>query len=292
MAGQETTPTDPLQPGLTHFPQEVPFLRTPRGHHLRRHFRGGLRSHLFELIRTQDLDAEAQGIRVSNIRIFPRAKPVKMLRILRNRFDSPAMALAEIKKYRILLEFLGTDLVAKSEEFIVEHRERNLSQILLCGLQEYVEGTILDPWHLSGQNCLEHFYTQNPGTWAGAFIKQAVSDISDFVTAINAMIKTNCQIPDLAGDGNLMLTPQGRLKLVDINNIVVIQPGSEIQLDDKGYPCCDKSVEVLSILAHKILNRSLDAPIFQRFLAPDRKQRVRKHEQRFYQSLEPPPKRS
>lgn len=284
MAGQETTPTDPLQPVST----QISFLRTPKGRQLRRHFRGGLRSHLFELIRTKDLDAEAYGTRINNILIFPRAKPLKMLRILRNRFNSPAMALEEIKKYRILLKFLGTDLVAASEEFIVEHHEQGLSQILLCGLQEYVEGTILDPWHLSGQDCLGHFYTPDPGTCAREFIQQAVSDISNFVTAITAMIKTNSQIPDLAGDGNLMLTPQGRLKLVDINNIVIIQQGPQIQLDDKGYPCCDKSVEVLSILAHKILNRplSLDAPFYQRFLAPDRKQRVRKLEQQFYQSLQ------
>jgi hypothetical protein len=222
------------------------------------------------------------------MRIFPRARPVKMLRILRNRFNSPDMALEEIKKYRILLEFLGADLVAKSEEFIVEHREQGLPQILLCGLQEYVEGTILDPWHLTGEECLGHFYTPYPGISLRAFIQQAVSDINNFVTAITAMIKADSQIPDLAGDGNLMLTPRGRLKLVDINNIVVIQPGSTIQLDDKGYPCCDKSVEVLSILAHRVLHRPLspDDPFYQRFLAPDRKQRVRKLEQRFYQSLQ------
>ncbi len=288
MAGQKRTPAGPLQRILPPSRPEIDFLRTPRGHHLRRHFRGGLRSHLFELICKQDLDAEHHGTRVNNMRIFPRAKPVKMLRILRNRFNSPDMALEEIKKYRILLEFLGADLVARSEEFIVEHREQGLSQILLCGLQEYVEGTILDPWHLSGEECLGHFYIPSPGISLKGFIRQALADISDFVTAITAMIKTDHLIPDLAGDGNLMLTPGGRLKLVDINNIIAIQPGPAIQLDDKGYPCCDKSVEVLSILAHRILHRPLfpDDPFYQRFLVPDRKQRVRELEQRFYQSLQ------
>lgn len=269
---------------------DINFLRKPLKHCLRRHFRAGLRSDLFELIRGEDIQAEHQGKIIDNIQKFPRAKPIKMLRVLKNRFDSLDQALEEIKKYRLLLKFLGSGLVARSEEFIVEYKKKDRSQILLCGLQEYIEGTILDPWHLTNQEALKHFYTPDPTVSARKFISQATTDIKAFVRAISTMIRATGHIPDLAGDGNLMLTRTGSLKLVDINNIIKIEQGPIIQLDDKGYPCCDKSVEVLSILEHRILKQpiSLDHPFYGSFFVPERKEQVKKLEQAFYQSLTPP----
>lgn len=266
----------------------INFLRVPEHYHLRRHFRAGLRSQLLELIPIKDLEKEVHGILVNGVRIFPRARPVKMIRILKNRFNSCTNALEEIKKYRILLDSLGSYFVAQSEEFIVEYGEKNQKHILLCGLQEYVEGTILDPWHLSNENSLGHFYTSHPKTTKEEFSRQAVSDIKKFVEAITAMVKQTGLIPDLAGDGNLMLSHRGRLKLVDINNIIKITQGPEIQLDDKGYPCCDKSMEVLSILGHKIARISPPVvydPFFGKFFDRKRKQRVNELEQVFYQNL-------
>ena len=155
----------------------ISFLRIPDHYQLRRHFRAGLRSQLLELISTRDLEKEIHGILVNGIRTFPRARPLKMVRIFKNRFSSCATALEEIKRYRILLTSLGSDFVAHSEEFIVEYREKDQNHILLCGLQEYIEGTILNPWHLSDEGSLEHFYIPNSHTTKQEFTRHAVSDI-------------------------------------------------------------------------------------------------------------------
>ncbi|MBI9090766.1 MAG: hypothetical protein JEZ12_16235 [Desulfobacterium sp.] len=263
------------------------FLRTPATGCFRRHFRGGLRSHLFELIQAKDLEAEQTGKVIDNIRQFPRAMPSRMLRVLRTRFDSLDQALKEIEKYRLLLEILGPDLVARSEEFIVEYQGCGQKEILLCGLQEYIKGTILDPWHLAGRDALKHFYRPNATTPCHGFIARATREIKTFVGAVRTMIHTTGHIPDLAGVGNLMLTPEGRLKLVDINNIIEIKQTASIPLDDRGYPCCDKSMEVLFILEQKILQQpiSMDDPLHERFFTPERREEVKTLEQAFYKRL-------
>jgi hypothetical protein len=267
--------------------QELNFLRTPATCCFRRHFRGGLRSHIFELILTRDLKTEQTGEFKDNIRQYPRARPSRMLRVLRTRFDSLDQALGEIKKYRLLLKFLGSGLVAKSEEFIVEYQGCGQKQIMLCGLQEYIKGTILDPWHLAGKKALKHFYKPNATTPCHEFVTRAAKEIKTFVGAVRAMIHATGHIPDLAGVGNLMLTPEGRLKLVDINNIIEIKRDSTIHLDDRDYPCCDKSMEVLFILEQKILQQpiSMDDPLYKQFFAPERRDRVRTLEQAFYKRL-------
>lgn len=267
--------------------EELNFLRTPATVCFRRHFRGGLRSHLFELIRAEDLETEQTGTIIDNIRQFPRARPSRMLRVLRTRFDSLDQALGEIKKYRLLLKFLGPDLVARSEEFIVEYRKCGRREILLCGLQEYINGTILDPWHLAGREDLKHFYTPNATTPCHKFATRAAAMIKTFVAAVRTMIHATGHIPDLAGVGNLMLTPEGGLKLVDINNIIEIKQDTTIHLDDRGYPCCDKSMEVLAILEKKILGQpiAMDDPLYKRFFTPERKERVRTLEEAFYKRL-------
>ncbi len=263
------------------------FLRTPATGCFRRHFREGLRSHLFEVIRAEDLETEQTGKIIDNIRQFPRASPSRMLRVLRTRFDSPGQALGEIEKYRLLLKFLGPDLVARSEEFIVEYRGSGQREILLCGLQEYIKGAILDPWHLAGREDLKHFYTPNAATPCHGFIARATKEVKTFVAAVRTMIHATGHIPDLAGVGNLMLTYEGGLKLVDINNIIEIKQTATIRLDDRGYPCCDKSMEVLFILEQKILQQpiSMDDPLYKQFFPPERRERVRALEEAFYKRL-------
>lgn len=98
------------------------------------------------------------------------------------------------------------------------------------------------------------------------------------------MINETGYIPDLAGIGNLVLTPKGNLKLVDINNIVKIRLNNEILIDDQGYPSCDVSVEVLSILEQKILclNIHMKDPLYRFFLTSERKKRVKILEKEFY----------
>ena len=100
------------------------------------------------------------------------------------------------------------------------------------------------------------------------------------------MITQTGYIPDLAGLGNLVLTPHGRLKLVDINNIVTIRFDDSIPIDDKGYPSCDVSIEVLSILEWKIHQKKIPSedPLYHFFLSPERKKKVTLLEKKFYKT--------
>lgn len=252
----------------------------------RKYFRSGLRSHIFEVLLAGDVLRETQGEIIDGIRMFPRARPVKMFRILRNRFESKEAVFHEIKKYNTLLKFLGPDLMACSEEFMADYSDGKKNQIVLCGLQEYVEGQILDPWRLFGDNYLVEIFLSMPqgGSSPQAKIKTAKKNIATFVKKIRQMIAQTHYIPDLAGIGNLILTPSGALKLVDINNIVEIKLSDTILLDDKEYPSCDVSIEVLSILERDILKRDIpeDDPLYRFFLSPERKKRVTAIENEFY----------
>jgi hypothetical protein len=101
------------------------------------------------------------------------------------------------------------------------------------------------------------------------------------------MITDTGYIPDLAGIGNLILTLEGDIKLVDINNIVEIKLDNTILIDDKGYPSCDVSIEVLSILERDILqkNINMDDPLYRLFLSPERRKKVKVFEKEFYMNL-------
>ena len=105
----------------------------------RKYYRSGLRSHILEILAAEDVLKEIHGEITEGIRMFPRAKPKKMLRILRNRFKNKEAVFQEIKKYQLLLKFLGPAFIAESEEFIVDYTGTEKSQIVLCGLQEYIE---------------------------------------------------------------------------------------------------------------------------------------------------------
>ena len=115
----------------------------------------------------------------------------------------------------------------------------------------------------------------------------AVENIRDFTRRIRHLVSQTGYIPDLAGVGNLILTPDGGIKLVDINNIVALQQGEQIPLDDKGYPACDVSVQVLFLIEQHLLESSGDETdaLFHPFLTPERRKRVRKIEKTFYKNL-------
>lgn len=255
----------------------------------RKYYRSGLRSHILELLLAEDVLKETQGEVIDGIRLFPRAKPRKIFRILRNRFKHKEQVFQEIKKYHLLLQFLGPDYIAQSEEFIVDYTGTGKNQIVLCGLQEYVEGDILDPWGLSGKNFLLDLFTASDGnaSQVSERVKKARKTIALFVKKNRQMIEETGYIPDLAGFGNLILTPEGNLKLVDINNIVPIKLDDSIPIDDKGYPSCDVSVEVLSLLEKELLQTDIlvDDPLYQFFLSPQRKTKVKELEKQFYKSL-------
>jgi len=255
----------------------------------RKYYRSGLRSHILEILLAEDVLKETHGEITEGIRMFPRAKPKKMLRILRNRFKNKEAVFQEIKKYQLLLKFLGPDFIAESEEFIVDYTGTGKSQIVLCGLQEYIEGEILDPWGLGGENFLLDLFKSStcPDSQLAARVEKARKNIAIFVKKIRQMISDTGYIPDLAGFGNLILTIEGNLKLVDINNIVEIKLNNSIPIDDKGYPSCDVSVEVLSLLEKDIIQKNIqiDDPLYRVFLSPERKIKVKALEKQFYKSL-------
>ncbi|MBC8438325.1 MAG: hypothetical protein H8D87_01370 [Deltaproteobacteria bacterium] len=255
----------------------------------RKYYRSGLRSHILEILLAEDVIKETQGEITEGIRMFPRAKPKKMLRILRTRFKNKEAVFQEIKKYQLLLKFLGPDFIAESEEFIVDYTGTGKSQIVLCGLQEYIEGEILDPWGLGGKNFLLDLFKSStcPDSQLAARVEKARKNIAIFVKKIRQMISDTGYIPDLAGFGNLILTIDGNLKLVDINNIVEIKLNNSIPIDDKRYPSCDVSVEVLSLLEKDILQKNIqmDDPLYRVFLSRERKIKVKALEKQFYKSL-------
>jgi len=290
--------------------KKLNFIKNSKNLIFRKYFRSGLRSHIFEVLFARDILKETQGEIIDGIRMFPRARPIKMFRILRNRFETKEAVFQEIQKYNTLLKFLGPDLIACSEEFMADYAGGKKNQIILCGLQEYVEGQILDPWRLFGDNYLMDLFLSMPQTGgsdllaeatqagialaevaqaeiAQAVVETAKKNIATFVEKVRQMIAQTHYIPDLAGIGNLILTPSGALKLVDINNIVEIKLSDTILLDDKEYPSCDVSIEVLSILERDILKRDIseEDPLYRFFLSPERKKRRTAIENEFYANL-------
>jgi hypothetical protein len=270
--------------------KKLNFIKVSTTLEFRKYYRAGLRSHIFEVLEARDVQRETQGETIDGIRMFPRARPLKMFRILRNRFKNKEAVFQEIKKYNTLLKFLGPDLIALSEEFMADYTGTGESQIVLCGLQEYVDGQILDPWRLFGDNYLMELFGSMPQTDVldqQILVDTARMNIESFVKKIREMITLTGYIPDLAGIGNLILTPGGGLKLVDINNIVEIKLNDTILLDDKGYPSCDVSIEVLSILERDILQQEIhmDDPLYRLFLSPERRERVKTIENEFYTNL-------
>ena len=95
-------------------------------------------------------------------------------------------------------------------------------------------------------------------------------------------------MPDLAGIGNLLLTPSGEIKLVDINNISRVSFESSISIDDRGYPVCDKSIESLSLLEQGLLQKPLqqDDIIYKTYLEPSRMEEVKALEKEFLRAME------
>lgn len=262
------------------------FISDSSSYHLRRYFRQGLRSHIFEVLDANDVLKETQGEILGGTRWFPRAVPKWMLRILRTRFSHLDQVLDEVNKYTMILKFLGPELIAVSQEFIVEYRGSASSEILLCGLQEYVKGQMLDPWNLQGESPLAPFVpAPSPGKSSEKkWVKKLLGSIELFVGQTKKMILDEGYIPDLAGNGNLLVTARGDLKLVDINNIIKVHYNDMIFLDDKKYPACDKSVEVLALLEQEILKNKnfMDEKLYRHFFIPERRGRVRQLEEKFY----------
>lgn len=257
----------------------------------RRHFRQGLRSHIMEILDPLDVDLEESGLLIDGVKWFPKASPRKMFRIFRTRLRTLEKALDEIARVKIVERYLAPELMATSIECIVDYRGPNGWDLMLCGFQEYVAGEILDPWTiLDTTNLLPALYdlirdhhetlTLPKNQW----VQAARQSGARFIEKIKLMITEASHIPDLAGAGNIIITRTADIRLVDINNISRISPVPSIQLDEKGYPVCDKSIEALSLIEEKVLGKPVDVndKIYTKYLGPQRRQRVKEKEERFW----------
>jgi hypothetical protein len=266
------------------------FIRSPGKYHYRRYYRAGLRSHIMEVLDPGDVNKETEGVTVNRVKRYPRAKPIKILRLFRIRFKNLEEAREEVKRVRMVQAYLGPDHVALSEEFLVDYIRGKKRDILLGGLQEYIEGEVIEPWGHLGEDHLLSLVSRmasgeggDPSKSTSARICEIKEKADVFVKRIKQMIREAEHIPDLAGAGNLLLTRFGNIKLVDVNTISRVSVDANIKLDDRGYPVCDKSIQALSLLERKLLERSPQEGdrLYETFLDPERMKVVRKLEDDF-----------
>jgi hypothetical protein len=256
----------------------------------RRHFRQGLRSHIMEILDPPDVLVEQTGILKEGIRWFPKAVPRRMFRIFRRRLPSLADALKEIARVKLVERYLAPDFMATSTECIVEYHGPDGPDLLLCGFQEYARGEIIDPWTILDAVDLPAVLYEtfrNRGVKLtlprDEWMRTVRQSGARFIEYIKRMITEVKHIPDLAGTGNLIITGEGNIRLVDINNISPVAFEEAVRLDEQGYPVCDKSVEALGLLEAKILGRPVDKDenVYRWFLDPHRRKVVRAKEDLF-----------
>ncbi len=270
------------------------FIRDPGAYVFRRHFRSGLRSHILEVLDPNDVEKETLGETIDGVTRFPLARPLKMLRIFRSRFASVDEAFDEIKKLRIIEKRLAPDHLALSNEFIVDYFHSGGREILLCGLQEFVEGERLDPWSLESVEPAVESGESKGGVVGGppppplrTTRRVAPRYAESFITGLKKLVLEDRLIPDLAGARNILVTPSGNIKLVDINNISEFFLADAIVLDDRDYPVLDKSIEALWLLERKLLGRTgrsmEEAYAFH--LEPRRMRKVADMDRRFHQAI-------
>lgn len=273
---------------------ELNFIRKPGAYVFRKYHKQGLRSQIMEMLDPDDVIKQNRGEIINGILFFPWAMPLKMLRIFKTRFASLADVFEEIRKVKIIEKYLPSDSYAKSEEFIVAYIWNGNRDFILCGLQEYVAGEILNPWETTGINQPENFFagiSVNRHNTLGMTTDQLVTrfrkKVENFIKSVKKMILEANYVADFAGLENLLVTPGGDIKLVDINNVSRVSFGPDISLDDKGYPVCDKSIEAISILEQKLLDKPIDKneTLYKIFLDPLRMKDVSNLEEKFHRSL-------
>lgn len=263
------------------------FIRADPPFVFRQHFRNGLRSRLVAVLPTGDVRRERQGVMLDGVRVFPRARPVKMLRIFRTRFESLEQALEEARRLRAAERHLTPDFIARSAEFYVEYRHDGRRDILLCGLQEYVAGVALDPWQVEGPADLDllqrRLRDHGPVPPPEVFRRRVRERVAAFAVRVRRMLAADGLLPDLAGARNLLVTAVPELRLVDINNISRIRWEPPIPLDDRGYPVLDKSIEALDRLERGLLGGPglAHEAAYRPFFHPARRRQVTELERRF-----------
>jgi len=158
--------------------------------------------------------------------------------------------------------------------------------MLLCGLQEFVQGRKLDPWRLKSGGIFQ-IYPDKAAQAQKTFAAQLQQSAQRFVTGIKSMVLKAGYIPDIAGQRNLLVTRRGRIRLVDINNVSRVQYNDDIFIDDKGYPVCDKSIEALALIDRHLCDgrNCTGQELFDMFLDPDRLRAVALLDEAFHRSL-------
>ena len=241
-----------------------------------------------QVLNPNDVETETRGIIQKGIRWFPLARPGMMLRIFKERFQTSKSVQKEIQDFKIVQTYLPFHHYALSQEFVVPYLTSGRYEILLCGLQEYVDGDTLDPWREDSTARLKTHFGAAMADPSGmqVFLDTLQARASSFINHIKIMVQQAGFIPDLAGIGNIRVTAAGDIKLVDINNISRVHFDHHIRLDDKRYPVCDKSIEALSKMEMHLLGRSgvPDDPLYRLFLDRKRMEHVKAHEKRFHET--------
>ncbi|MEA1900505.1 MAG: hypothetical protein U9N47_07055 [Thermodesulfobacteriota bacterium] len=163
-----------------------------------------------EVLRPGDVEKETKGIIKNGIKLYPRAEPLKILRIFRTKFGSLKDAEEELRRVKIIATYLAPDYLARPEEFLINYRTGEKCEILLCGLQEYVKGELIEPWgHFDDDHLISMLGDMGVddsvmiiSKWSRRVRKNAET----FVSKIKQMIMETNHVPDLAGVGNLLLT--------------------------------------------------------------------------------------
>jgi hypothetical protein len=231
------------------------FIKSDSPYHFRRHIHYGLRSHIIQVLKKTDVDIENQGIRIDGILNYPRAKPISLLRIYRENFQTYDDFKNESYKINLIEKYLGNENMAKSHEFVVDYNINGKNEILLCGFQKYIDGDGVDPWSL--------------------YIDVSSEKGKQFTNKIKKMISEEGYIPDLSGYQNIRKDSEGNLVLVDINNVSKVKFDNKIQIDSTGFPTVDVSIEVLSLLEKKIVGEIDSTEIlYKHFLNEFRKNDV------------------
>jgi hypothetical protein len=269
---------------------DLNFIRKSQKYYFREHFREGLRSRIMQVLSPEDVSKETRGVVENGIRRYPLARPFWMLRIFRRPFDSLAEIEDEIVNYQTIQRYLPSAYYAASSEFLVDYAKPEGREIVLCGLQQFIDGESLDPWNPRILGSIQAYYRnlaprkhRSPQAFADRKIDILQQHTQAFINHLKHLIRKTRRIPDLAGVGNILYTRSATIHLVDINNISKVTTDDAIPVDDQGYPACDKSVEALFLLEKGILGRPVDmqADLYRFFLNPERMQRVREVEQRF-----------
>ena len=267
------------------------FIRKPSPYYFRGHFREGLRSRIIQVLDPGEVRAETRGVMRAGIRRYPLALPLRMLRIFRKPISSLRDITDEILNYQTIQKHLPSAYYAASSEFLVDYQKTDKREIVLCGLQAFVEGEALDPWNPEILESVRLYFRSqasrdhgDPETFAERKIDILQQHTRAFIQHLKKMVRIAQRLPDLAGVGNILYTAAATIHLVDINNISRISPSDDIPIDDKGYPACDKSIEALSLIEQGVLGHPVDLheDLYRFFLNPERMQRVKEIEKAFH----------